>query len=76
MFAMATPEERLSTLEGRFDTLMETLASQLEQMNKRIDDMHRRQDDLHAWLIALTALAGAQLTATVALAIAMSRLAR
>jgi hypothetical protein len=73
---MATPEERLSTLDARFDTLLETLSNQIKSNNKCFDDVLRRLDGLRAWLIALTALAGVQLGATVALAIVMSRLGR
>ena len=73
---MATTEERLSTLEARF----ETLVNQLSTINERISGSERslteRLNHLRIWLIALTGLAGAQLMATVALAIAMTWLVR
>jgi hypothetical protein len=77
---MATTEERLSTLDARFETFMETLVNQLSTINERISGSERslteRLNHLRIWLIALTGLAGAQLMATVALAIAMTRLGR
>jgi hypothetical protein len=66
---MATPEERLTTLEARFASLERSI-------NERFDGVCRRLDNIRIWLIALTGLAGAQLAATVALAIALSRLGR
>jgi len=77
---MATTEERLSTLEARFETFMQTLVNQLSTINERISGSERslteRLNHLRIWLIALTGLAGAQLMATVALAITMTRLGR
>jgi chaperonin cofactor prefoldin len=70
---MATTEDRVLVLETQLKTLMETLATQLGTMNERFTDVHRRLDDLRAWLIALTGLAGAQLTAMVAMALTLAR---
>jgi hypothetical protein len=66
---MVRPEERLSTLAARFASLERSI-------NERFDEVCRRLDNRRFWLIALTGLAGAQLAATVALAIVMSRLSR
>jgi hypothetical protein len=77
---MPTTEDRLATLDARFDTLMETLANQLNTMNERVNSLERtmsaRMDDMRGWLMALTGLAGVQLTALIALNIVLSRLGR
>jgi hypothetical protein len=73
---MATTEECLSPLEGRCDNLMETLVNQLPNLNEPFTEVCRRLDGIHVWLTTLAGLAGAQLAATVGLAIAMNRLGR
>jgi hypothetical protein len=60
--AMATLEERMAAYDAT-----------LSQMNERFTDVHRRLDDIRAWLMALTGLAGAQLTAMVVMAIMLAR---
>jgi hypothetical protein len=59
---MATLEERMAAYDAT-----------LSQMNERFTDVHRRLDDIRAWLMALTGLAGAQLTAMVVMAIMLAR---
>jgi hypothetical protein len=63
---MVTTDERMGVLEARVETLMETLATQLGTMNERLGD-------LRAWLLALTGLSAAQLTALVAIALTLAR---
>jgi hypothetical protein len=70
----------MATTEGRLDAFMEQVTNRLNTMNERISSVERslneRLNDQRAWLIALTALAGAQLAALVTLALAMCRLGR
>jgi hypothetical protein len=68
----------MTTTEGRLDAFMGKVANPLNTMNERIGSvectMNERRNDQRAWLIALTALDGAQLVALATLAVATCRL--
>ena len=59
---MATMEDRVTALETRVSAIEAVLTQ-----------MHERLNAIRAWLMALTGLAGAQLTAMVVMAITLAR---
>jgi len=59
---MATMEDRVTALETRVSAIEAVLTQ-----------MHERLNAIRAWLMALTGLAGTQLTAMVVMAIMLAR---